>query len=79
MTVTAILECLITLGGKRANLKTVLGYKATSNHALDSWELLRQFGRLWTKNETVSIKCPHPEDRKEVGSFYNLFTKNRAA
>ena len=60
VTVTAILVCLITLKAKKANLKTVFGYKATSNHDLESLELLRQFGRLWNKKETISMKSPYP-------------------
>ena len=48
VTITAILECLITLKGKRRRALSTsegsLGFKATSNSDLDSLELLRQHG-----------------------------------
>lgn len=48
VTVTAILECLITLKGKRGRALSTsegsLGFTATSNSGLDSLELLRQRG-----------------------------------
>lgn len=72
VTVAAILKHLIRLKGKRASVKTVLDDKSTSYHDLDSLELLKQFGRLWNKNETVSIKSPHPGHRKEVEFFLQL-------
>lgn len=61
VTVTAILEHLITLKPKKANLKVVFGYKVTSNHDLEPMKFFKQIGRLSNKNETVSIKSPHPE------------------